>query len=230
MELTFNDKYKSMTDKELVDAIISEPPDEMAATYLVYERYKPLLVKLYKRYIGDDMYWLDPCLTDVFTLLKGPELEWRPLKRFEWRSSLASYLTPIAKNHFLAIKPELIDNPAKVISMDDNNSSKTTMQIPDTTRGKHAHELMEAKIDLLDAIGKLEDEDSRLIIIKTLQGYKSRDIAQMIQERWDKKGIVKIYGGKRVVANEHYVNMTRNRIYKELKGMMENKNEKPAKP
>lgn len=228
--MIFNDKYKNMTDKEIVDAIISDPSDEMAATYLVYDRYKPLFVKLYKRYIGDDMYWFDSCVTDVFTLLKGPELEWRPLKRFEWRSSLASYLIPIAKNHFLAIKPKLIDNPAKVISMDEKQSPNTTMQIPDTTRGKHAHELMEAKIDLLDAIGKLEDEDSRLIIIKTLHGYKSRDIAQMIQERWDEKGIVKIYGGKRVVANEHYVNMTRNRIYKELKEMMENKKEKPAKP
>lgn len=49
MELTFHNNYKEESDKEIVEKIITVPYNEEAAAYLLYNRYDPLLFKLYRK-------------------------------------------------------------------------------------------------------------------------------------------------------------------------------------
>lgn len=48
MELKFHDNYKEYDDRDLVNKIITKPYNEEAAAYLIYNRYNPLLSKLYR--------------------------------------------------------------------------------------------------------------------------------------------------------------------------------------
>ena len=76
---------------------------------------------------------------------------------------------------------------------------------------------------LLEAIGKLKDEDQRFAILKRLEGYKSKEIADMLKIKWQKYGIVKYNNDNEVVVpDEGYVNVQVQRAKKELKIIMSN--------
>lgn len=71
MELTFHNNYKEESDKEIVEKIITVPYNEEAAAYLLYNRYDPLLFKLYRKIFDKNLSWYDDCLGDLFDYLKG---------------------------------------------------------------------------------------------------------------------------------------------------------------
>lgn len=62
------------------------------------------------------------------------------------------------------------------------------------------------KVLLLEAIGLLDD-DCRFVILKQLKGYRSKEIAVMLQQKWQKHGIVRYNeDGQLVDPDEAYVN------------------------
>lgn len=95
------------------------------------------------------------------------------------------------------------------------------MQLPDG--GKETYERRMNKVMLMEAIGKLKDEDQRFAILKRLEGYKSKEIADMLKIKWQKYGIVKYNNDNEVVVpDEGYVNVHVQRAKKELKIIMSN--------
>lgn len=198
-------QYKSLTDKELIALIVDTHPDEEAAAYLINTRYKPLLVSAYCKVFNNDHSWYGDCINDLFIYLKGNDMKWDKFRAFEWRSAFATWFGRLAYNRFKEIKPKLIGKITNSIYI-DNNDNKNCKRIPDTS--VHEYENQEMRILLMEAIGLLDDKDQRFVVLKRLQGYNSKEIAILMQKRWEKHGIVKFNNkNQRVVPDAAYVDV-----------------------
>ncbi len=220
MDFQYNPNYEKLSDKQLVELILSEPSDEEAAVYLLYVRYSWLLRWVYGRFLKNDR-WFEDCLGELFIYLKGSDGTWHGLAGFEWRSTFSYWLKRVAFNKFRDVLPKLIENSGQNISLDDDDSVKPKLHISDGS-GSSNYERLLRKVILLEAIGQLED-DHQFVILKHLEGYRSRDIAYMLREKWEKYGVRK-YNNKHelVVPTEEYVNSCRQKAKNKLREIMLN--------
>lgn len=221
MESLYRLNYNKFSDKQIVEKILAEPHDEEAAVYLLYERYKNALLAIYFLYASTTM-WYNDCVNDLFVLLKGEDLHWQPLASFEWRSSFATWIKKIASREFpktIKKMKRVIECGTNIVSINNDESEKPKVQIP--CDGEECIERRLRKVMLMEAIGRLKDDDQRFVILKRLEGYKSKDIAIMLQERWKKYGIKK-YNDKQklVVPDADYVNVRTQRAKESLKKMI----------
>lgn len=189
MESRFPTKYSKQSDKELVDRIIDVPHDDEAAAYLLQTRYAPLFRKIYHRVFNNDQSLYEDCIQDLFIYLKGKDLNWNKFRTFEWKSSLGAWLDRIAFNRFRERKQFLIGKPEKTIYIDDDHKNGIKVLLQDM--GEQEYEKHEMHVLLMEAVGMLKDPDQKFVVIKRLQGYNSKDIALLLQKRWEKHSIVK---------------------------------------
>lgn len=212
-----------MTDQQLVEKVtkvpIGESLNEEAIAFLLYNRYTPLLSKLYCYVFQKYQGFYDDCLGDLFIYLKGRDCNWDKLRNFEWRSSFGAWLKPIALHRFEKIKPNLIDKTPYAISIStggDDEDDSPRLQLPELS--PEEYERNERKVMLLEAISMLKNDDQKFVILKHLQGYNSKEIAELLQKRWDKYGIVKYNNKKQVVVPDAaYVDVRTQRARKNLK-------------
>ena len=215
MQIPARYRYMTQTDKELVEAIIRIPPDEGAAVFLLYEKYTPKFKKLYTD-IYQDMSWYDDCMNDLFAYLKGKNQDWRTFRTFEWRSKFSTWIGQVARNRFLEIKPYLIGKIEKPLSIDDNENGKKPVVLPDEYQ--EDYERRQRKVLLMEAVGLLKDMDQKFVILKTLQGYNSAEIADMLALKWQKEGTEKYDNkGNLVTPTPGYVDVRRQRAKEQLK-------------
>ena len=210
-------KYNDLTDKEIVGRILAIPHNEEAAAFLLYDRYDPLLHKVYRN-LTEETFWYDDCLDELFIHLKCKDGTWRTLASFEWRSTLGCWLKGVAKHKFLEVLPKLIENGGSNLSLDANedDSERPRVQIPDG--GEEDYDRRQRKVMLMEAIGQLKDDDQRFVILKRLEGYNSNEIALLMQKRWQKHGIVKYNAkGQRVVPDAAYVDVRTQRAKENLR-------------
>jgi len=216
MELTFLNNYTELNDKEIVDKIINKPYNEEAAAYLIYNRYDPLLHKLYRNIFDKDSSWYEDCLGDLFGFLKGKERDWNKLRTFQWRSKFGAWLSSTARHRFIEIKPYLIGKIENPLSIDDTDGDKAPVQLPEN--GGEEYERLERKILLMEAVGMLKDPDQKFVILKRLQGYNSKEIAELMKKSWAKHGIKKYDNkGNLVVPTSGYVDVRTQRAKENLK-------------
>ena len=215
MQIPARYRYMTQTDKELVEAIIRIPPDEGAAVFLLYEKYTPKFKKLYTD-IYQDMSWYDDCMNDLFAYLKGKNQDWRTFRTFEWRSKFSTWIGQVARNRFLEIKPYLIGKIENPLSIDDNENGKKPVVLPDEYLADY--ERRQRKVLLMEAVGLLKDMDQKFVILKTLQGYNSAEIADMLALKWQKEGTEKYDNkGNLVTPTPGYVDVRRQRAKEQLK-------------
>lgn len=74
---------------------------------------------------------------------------------------------------------------------------------------------------LMEAINRLEKDDYRFILIKELEGYNHKEIAQMMVAKRKKENKVTFYNGKIVVPDARYVDMNKAKALKEVKAIVE---------
>lgn len=216
MEVHFHKKYAKYSDEEIVRSIVDTPHDEEAAAYLIYNRYAPLLRNIYRKVFDNDTFWYGDCLNDLYLFLKGKDLEWNKLKTFEWKSKLSTWLSKTAYNRFLEFKPTLLGKIKNHICVDDDYSTKLPLQFFDDR--EQDHERREKEILLLEAVSLLEDPDQKFVILKRLQGYNSKEIALLLQKRWEKHGVVKYNNKKQIVVPDAaYVDVRAKRAKEILK-------------
>lgn len=200
MELSFKDKYKILSDKEIVDLIIAEPYNEEAATYLIYDRYEPLCISICRKTL-DGVSRLDELQSELFMLLKGKNRDWHALRSFGWRSTLGRWLSITAYNLSLELRRQLIENDGKNTSIDngqtDDEDKPHTIDIP--VDEEKQQERRYNMIVLNEAIQMLENPDQRFVVKKRLQGYSSKVVADMLQAHWDANGIVRYNNKKQIV-------------------------------
>lgn len=216
MGLVFLNNYAELNDKEIVNKIINKPYNEEAAAYLIYNRYDPLLHKLYREIYDKDPSWYEDCLGDLFGFLKGKEKDWNKLRTFQWRSKFGAWLSSTARHRFIEIKPYLIGKIENPLSIDDTDGDKAPVQLPEN--GGEEYERLERKILLMEAVGMLKDPDQKFVILKRLQGYNSKEIAELMKKSWAKHGIKKYDNkGNLVVPTSGYVDVRTQRAKENLK-------------
>lgn len=223
MKFQYRFNYKDLSDKQLVDKILEVPHNEEAAAYLLHDRYSNLLHSVYNKVLLDLFnkavhtdYWYDDCENELFMHLRSKDRSWHPLATFEWRSTFGCWLRGVSRNKFLEVLPKLIENSGSNLSIDSDASGKPKVQIPDG--GEDSYERRQRKVLLMEAIGQLEDDDQRFVILKRLQGYCSKEIATLLQKRWQKHGIKK-YNNKKelVIPDAAYVDVRTQRAKENLR-------------
>lgn len=206
MALTFQYNYHECSDKEIIDKIITLPYNEEAAAYLIYNRYAPLLGKVYCKVFDGDGSWYEDCLGDLFEYLRSKEQDWNKLRSFEWRCHFVSWFGKIANNRFLEIKPDLIGKLKNPISIDGDDDVKSRIQLLDG--GNEEYKRQQMRILVMEAISMLKDRDQKFVFLKRLQGYNSREIAELMKKSWEKHDIKKYdKNGKLVVPTSGYVDV-----------------------
>lgn len=210
MRGVLNKPYKGMTDKEIVNLIVSG--NEEAMLYLLYDRYESDLKFYAWRYYGSLAY-LEDLINDLYIQLKGKKGDWQPLKSFQWRCKFRTWFCSVASHLFLEKKDKLIDLGSNTNSK-DGNSGNCPLPEPEP------EPVNEKLVMLMEAINRLENDDYRFILIKELEGYNHKEIAEMMVAKRKNENKVTFYKGKIVVPDAHYVDMNKARALKEIKAIV----------
>lgn len=200
-----------MTDKEIVDLIIAG--NEEAMLYLLYDRYENDL-KFYAWRYYDSLAYLEDLINYLYIQFKGKNGDWQPLKSFQWKCKFRTWFCSVASHLFLEKRDELIGLGGKDGSKGTDGGDKP---IPEPTPEPENQKL----VMLMEAINRLENDDYRFILIKELEGYNHKEIAEMMVAKRKKESKVTFYKGKIVVPDAHYVDMNKARALREVKAIVE---------
>lgn len=203
--------YRDMTDKEIVDLIIAG--NEEAMLYLLYDRYENDL-KFYAWRYYDSLAYLEDLINYLYMQFKGKKGDWQPLKSFQWKCKFRTWFCSVASHLFLEKRDELIGLGGKDGSKGTDGGDKP---LPEPKPEPENQKL----VMLMEAINRLENDDYRFILIKELEGYNHKEIAEMMVAKRKKENKVTFYKGKRVVPDAHYVDMNKARALREVKAIIE---------
>ena len=211
------DKYDSLTDGELINLILAEPHDENAALYLLYIRYNSQFRKVYY-YIDKTYEFFEDCLHDLFMYLRGSDGSWKKVSTFDGDGTFGGWLWKVAKREFPKSLRKLIDNGSVLVSIDTDDPIKPIIQDTDDPEENYDRRLL--RVLLLEAIGKLKQEERRFICLKRLEGYSSKEITDMLKIVWERDGVVKYNKGEVVVPTEAYVNSCSQKARRDLRKIL----------
>lgn len=211
MPLNAHNAYKNMTDKEIVNLVIAG--NEEAMLYLLYDRYENDL-KFYAWRYYDSLTYLEDLTNDLYLRLKGQKGDWLPLKSFQWKCKFRTWFCSVASHLFLEKREELIGFGAKENSIILNGEDKLLSE-------PKLKPVNQELVLLMEGINRLRNEDYRFILIKELEGYNHKEIAEMLIEKRRKENKVTLYRGQIVIPNAHYVDMNKARALSELKTIIE---------
>lgn len=200
-----------MTDKEIVDLIITG--NEEAMLYLLYDRYENDL-KFYVWRYYDSLAYLEDLINYLYIQFKGKKGDWQPLKSFQWKCKFRTWFCSVASHLFLEKRDELIGLGGKDGSKGTDGGDKP---LPEPKPEPENPKL----VMLMEAINRLENDDYRFILIKELEGYNHKEIAEMMVAKRKKENKVTFYKGKIVVPDAHYVDMNKARALREVKAIVE---------
>ena len=200
-----------MTDKEIVDLIIAG--NEEAMLYLLYDRYENDL-KFYAWRYYDSLAYLVDLINYLYIQFKGKNGDWQPLKSFQWKCKFRTWFCSVASHLFLEKRDELIGLGREDGSIGTDGGDKP---LPEPKPEPENQKL----VMLMEAINRLENDDYRFILIKELEGYNHKEIAEMMVAKRKKENKVTFYKGKIVVPDAHYVDMNKARALREVKAIVE---------
>ena len=200
-----------MTDKEIVDLIIAG--NEEAMLYLLYDRYENDL-KFYAWRYYDSLVYLEDLINYLYIQFKGMKGDWQPLKSFQWKCKFRTWFCSVASHLFLEKRDELIGLGGKGGSKVTDGGDKP---LPEPKPEPENPKL----VMLMEAINRLENDDYRFILIKELEGYNHKEIAEMMVAKRKKENKVTFYNGRIVVPDAHYVDMNKARALREVKAIVE---------
>lgn len=203
--------YKDMTDKEIVKHIIAG--NEEAMLYLLYDRYEDDL-KFYAWRYYDSLAYLEDLTNYLYIQFKGKKGDWQPLKSFQWKCKFRTWFCSVASHLFLEKRDELI-------GLGGSDNSITVDGGDKILPAPEVESVNQKLVMLMEAINRLENDDYRFILIKELEGYNHKEIAEMMVLKRKQENKVTFYNGKIVVPDAHYVDMNKARALKEVKVIVE---------
>ena len=211
MQMILHKSYRDMTDKEIVNLIIAG--NEEAMLYLLYDRYENDL-KFYAWRYYDSLVYLEDLINYLYIQFKGKNGDWQPLKSFQWKCKFRTWFCSVASHLFLEKRDELIGLGGKDGSKRMDGGNKP---LPEPMPEPENQKL----VMLMEAINRLENDDYRFILIKELEGYNHKEIAEMMVVKRKKENKVTFYKGKIVVPDAYYVDMNKARALREVKAIVE---------
>lgn len=211
MHLCIKSSYASLSDRQIVDLVIAG--NEEAMLYLLYDRYENDL-KFYTWRYYDSLVYLEDLTNELYLQFKGKNGDWQPLQSFQWKCKFRTWFCSVASHLFLEKRDELIGFGIKNDSIVANDRDNT---LPDPEQDA----VNEKLVMLMEAINRLENEDYRFILIKELEGYNHKEIAEMMVSKRKKINKVSFYKGKIVIPDARYVDMNKARALKEVKVIVE---------
>lgn len=203
--------YKNMTDKEIVDLIVAG--NEEAMLYLIYDRYESDL-KFYAWRYYDSLAYLEDLINYLYIQFKGKKGDWQPLKSFQWKCKFRTWFCSVASHLFLEKRGELIGSRGDDTSIPTDDVERS---MPEPA----PEPVNEKMVMLMEAINRLENDDYRFILIKELEGYNHKEIAEMLVEKRKAENKVTYYKGRVVIPDAHYVDMNKARALREVKAIVE---------
>jgi RNA polymerase sigma factor (sigma-70 family) len=162
-------RYKDKSDPDIIDEIKSGNDSGIALFYLLFGRYLSMLYALYQRTSSTIMDFDDFMLELDIKLYKNG---CTAIRHFNYESSFATYLNTIARNILYDFSKEsgpVIDTEIG-ISTEDNYDYRMA--------------------EMIDAINRYPNEDSKFVLFKTLEGYQSKEIAVLLSVRRRANGIM----------------------------------------
>lgn len=203
--------YKTLTDRELVALTLDEGNEE-ALLYLIYERYERRLKFITFRYY-DSLEFYDDLCNELYIHLKGRNGDWVPLRDFQWRSSFATWLSLVAARLFWKKRSEFIvfEEDLDSISTNGDGELPTPPEEPEN----------EQLVMVMEAINRMGNDDRRFIILKELEGYRHKDIADMLIEKRKRENREAYYRGELVMPDAHYVDANKALAVREIKTLVE---------
>lgn len=211
MHLCIKSSYASLSDRQIVDLVIAG--NEEAMLYLLYDRYENDL-KFYTWRYYDSLVYLEDLTNELYLQFKGKNGDWQPLQSFQWKCKFRTWFCSVASHLFLEKRDELIGFGIKNDSIVENDRDNT---LPDPEQDA----VNEKLVMLMEAINRLENEDYRFILIKELEGYNHKEIAEMMASKRKKINKVSFYKGEIVIPDARYVDMNKARALKEVKVIVE---------
>lgn len=182
----YRNAYQDLTDRQIVDRIIEKDKhDEEAATYLLWDRYNNLLHKHFNNLIHLDPYeWYDYSVESLFVYLRGDNGRWEKLSSFNWQSQFCYWFKKVSYNHFNDLRDKLIEKGIILVSLDDDDQKNSKREPVDDPTGRNRR-----KVELVEAIRNLKDLDQKFVVTKRLEGYNSKEIAELMKVMWENEGI-----------------------------------------
>lgn len=200
--------YTQYTDREIVEEILAG--NEEAALFLLHEKYVKDLRYLVNKYY-QSLSYLDELTDELYILLKGKKGDWIPLRNFNWQSSLRTWLCTVASHLFITKKKEMID-----FTIENSSILNESIYTKDYVQRRGDNQVI-----LMEAINRLQNDVYKFILIKELEGYNQKEIAEMLAEKRRIDKTSRKYKGNEVVPNAGYVSLNKARAMKELKKMVE---------
>lgn len=205
--------YATLPDKRLVAMILDG--NEEAGVHLVYVKYDKDIDYHILRYY-DNLRFKDDLTNYLYIQVKGVKGDWSPLRSFQWRCSLRTWFNSVASHLFIEKKKELIGLADVSTSIDTPEGETLAKRIIQDEK-KNAKLVM-----LMEAINRLENEDYRFILLKEIEGYSAKEIAQLLEaKRIEENRLKKRPSGKLITPTADYVYMIKNRALKDVKVIVE---------
>lgn len=204
--------YLNKTDEELLSSLKGGGVcDDNAIYFLLIDKYSPKLRSVYNTVFSKHSDWYNDCTGELYLYMRGDETNrWDRLRSFEGRSSFGTWYGRVAYNKFNELKRQFIDK--HIVDLDRFDAVGA---VPEDIESRLQ------RVMLIEAISRLHNQDDKFIIIRRLYGYSSKEIAVMLQCRWDKHGIVKRDNlGNVVSVSNHYIDNRMSDIKFQLKRML----------
>ncbi len=188
-------KYKGMPDEYVLQEIETGHHAGEALFYLLFGRYADMLEIIYSRQppalMGFDDFMLE---LDIRLFKDGCQavLGFRPEK-----ATFKTYLGTIARNLLYDLREK--DLP--------------TIDIFTLWETLRDNDEREEVVRLVEAINSYPDKDSRYVLLKTIEGYKSKEIAAMLAGRRHEEGTL---DGKEELKPS-YIDTLRSRALKAIR-------------
>lgn len=197
-------RYKDMPDEYILQEISMGRHAGEALFYLLFGRYADMLEIIYSQQSLTLMDFDDFMLELDIRMFKD---ECRAATHFKSeKASFKTYLSTIARNL-------LYDLREKELPTLDISALWDTFQ--DNDDGEEV-------IWLMEAINTYHNKDSRYVLLKTIEGYKSKEIAAMLTSRRHEEGTLK----QDEELKPSYIDTLRSRALKAIRNRIFNKGKK----
>jgi len=161
----YTDKeLKEMADQKIIAELIAE--NAGVVEFVFYKKSKAMFDYVAKSIFSYQVP-KNELISELYLFLR--EDNWRKVREFEGRSKFSTWLSVVSIRFFLKRKAKLIDSGSKYALCSDKVMNLS---------GKSPYEEMIRKIDLINAIQRLQSPRDKYVILSLeIEGYEADEVA-----------------------------------------------------